>query len=146
MLVTSSDSNNTFTCNTVFSRHSTRKWYAKPFHKFLSNAQNDYLQWKRILVSFSLTRTSKVPCFIRSVTSKNERCRIPDMQTTRDCPLFHVTACLSFIWISQLSRVSLSGDFGKRLSHRCRLFMATAKTALFTSVRNTELVCAKHAM
>lgn len=48
--------------------------------------------------------------------------------------------------ISQLSRVSLSEDFGKRLSHRCRLFMATAQTALFTSVRNTELVCAKHAM
>lgn len=40
MLVTSPDSNNTFTCNTVFSPHSTKKGYAKPLHKFLSNEQN----------------------------------------------------------------------------------------------------------
>ena len=40
VLVTSSDSNSTFTCNTVFSPHSTRKLYANPFHKFLSNEQN----------------------------------------------------------------------------------------------------------
>lgn len=135
VLVTSSDSNNTFTCNTVFSPHSTRKWYAKPFHKFLSNAQNVKTITCSENASLSVYFVTHVliPCFVRSVTGKNERCGWNTWHTDHPWlstfPCHCVFICLSFIWISQLNRMSLSEDLGKRLSHRCHLFMTTAKTA-----------------
>lgn len=143
MLVTSSDSNNTFTCNTVFSPHSTRKWYAKPFHKFLSNAQNVKTIACSENASLSVYFDS---CFDSMFCQKRNR-QEWEMWNTRHTdhpwlsifPCHCVFICLSFIWISQLNRVYLSEDLGKRLSHRCHLsdlFMTTAKTsALYYCVK-----------
>ena len=134
MLVTSPDSNNTFTCNTVFSPHSTRKWYAKPLHKFLSNEQNVETITCSENASLSVYFDS---CFDSMFCQKRNwqewemwKTWHTDHPWLSTFPCHCVFICLSFIWISQLNRVSLSEDLCKRLSHRgCDLFMTTAKTA-----------------
>ena len=147
MLVTSPDSNNTFTCNTVFSPHSTRKWYAKPFHKFLSKEQNVETITCSENASLSVYFDTLIPCFVRSVTGKNERCGKPDIQTTRDCPLFHVTACLFVYRSYELVNWTVC-LLAKTFVNVCRIAVAIClwqprRQQLFTTDWNTELVCDK---
>lgn len=152
MLVTSPDSNNTFTCNTVFSPHSTRKWYAKPFHKFLSNEQNVETITCSENASLSVYFDS---CFDSMFCQKRNwqewemwKTWHTDHPWLSTFPCHCVFICLSFIWISQLNRVSLSEDLCNVFVNVCRIAVAIClwqprRQQLFTTVWNTELVCDK---
>lgn len=147
MLVTFPDSNNTFTCNTVFSPHSTRKWYAKPFHKFLSNEQNVETITCSENASLSVYFDSRFDSMFCQKRNWNERCGKPDIQTTRDCPLFHVTACLFVYRSYELVNWTVC-LLAKTFVNVCRIAVAIClwqprRQQLFTTVWNTELVCDK---